>query len=606
MRNTTDRRPGGRRLRPAHPIRAAALLAALAFWGLAALPVLPAAAQEAEEPPPQVEAPEPPAAAGNEPARNEPADDEAAEDEAAVAAEAEPAAEASPLAASIADRYDATWSDDGVELTPRGEVAPGVRVVEVTEGTVRVNGDAVPSSVLRSWFGAEAAAPLLELAELDADEARQLLAVSEPVADEDADEADEGDEGDEGDEAEVDAADEAERRDEPRRDTGSIVKFGSDVVVEEDEVAYEAVSLGGDVVVYGRVRRDVVAVGGDVQVFGEVGGNVTASPGSVELGPNSEVDGDVLAVGGRVRRASGAQVRGKIEDVSAGGIGGGEILDELIRHDRSSPYRSWKVVDVYWNMVGIALMMLLVCLTYLVGRRTVDAAVARLDAPMEVLIAFLVGLAAWLLVVPVSVIAIVLVAITIVGCLLLPLLLIAEVAIVVIVFLLGYTAAALWVGRWITRRFGSRVGGPYVLLVIGLLAIEIWHLVGTGFDVFGGPMQFFAFMFILFGTAVEFLAMTIGIGAVILHLFDERRRRQALPEGAPPSPALPPGDAGDDGLGATPPADVPAPPPADPPPDDDFFDDGGEAAGDGDGVADAADADTADGTDEEKDGEASS
>lgn len=579
MRNTTDQRPGGRRLRPAHPIRAAALLAALAFWGLAALPVLPAAAQEADAPPPQVEAPEPPAAAGNEPAEEEPA-----EDEAAVAAEAEPAAAASPLVASIAGRYDATWSEDGVELTPRGEVAPGVRVVEVTEGTVRVNGDAVPSSVLRSWFGAEAAAPLLELAELDADEARELLAVSEPVADEDADEADEGDE------TEVDAADEAEVRDEPRRDTGSIVKFGSDVIVERDEVAYEAVSLGGDVVVYGRVRRDVVAVGGDVQVFGEVGGNVTASPGGVELGPDSEVDGDVLAVGGRVRRAPGARVRGKIEDVSAGGIGGGEILDELIRHDRSSAYRSWKVDDVYWNMVGIALMMLLVCLTYLVGRRTVDAAVARLDAPMEVLIAFLVGLAAWLLVVPVSVIAIVLVAITIVGCLLLPLLLIAEVAIVIIVFLLGYTAAALWVGRWITRRFGSRVGGPYVLLVIGLLAIEIWHLVGTGFDVFGGPMQFFAFMFILFGTAVEFLAMTIGIGAVILHLFDERRRRQALPEGAPPSPALPPGDAG-----ATPPADVPAPPPADPPPDDDFFDDGGAAED-----ADAADAD------EEKDDEASS
>jgi hypothetical protein len=576
MRNTIDHRPGGRRPRPVHPIRAAALLAALLFWGLAAVPV-PVAAQETEEPPPpQVEAPEPPA----------------------VPAEDEPAVEASGLAVTIGDSYDAAWSEDGVELLPRGEVAPGVRVVEVTEGAVRVNGDAVPTNVLRSWFGTEAAAPLLELAELDADEARQLLAVSEPVADEDDDEG--GDEGGDADDAESEAPAAPAAADEPRRDTGSIVKLGSDVVVEKDEVAYEAVSLGGDVIVYGRVRRDVVAVGGDVQVFGEVGGNVTATPGSVELGSDSVVDGDVLAVGGRVRREAGARVGGKIENVGARGIGGGELLDDLVRRDRERPYRPWKIGEVYWNMVGIALMMLLVSLTYLVGRRTVEAAAARLDSPMEVLIAFLVGFAAWLLVVPVSIIVIVLVAITIVGCLLLPLLLIAEVAIAIVVLLLGYTAAALWVGRWITRRFGSRVGGPYVLLVVGLLAIEIWHLIGSGFDVFGGPMQFFAIMFIFFGTAVEFLAMTTGIGAVILHLFDERRRRQQLPEGAPPPPALPPGDDGP----APPPAEVPTPPAA--PAGDDFFDDAGEPEGGGDGAADGADGTDGDGDEDEGDGEAKS
>ena len=580
----------GGRPRPAFPVRAAVPLLVLLLAAFAA-PV-PLAAQEAETgtaAAPVTPAAETPAEAPVVPAPETPAETPAVE--AAPGA----AGEADELASHLAATYRARYTADGVELLPRGRVAPGVSVVEVADGEVLVNGEEVSETTLRAWFGAEAA-PLLALAERDADEARRLLSVDEPVADEATDAA-------------AAALPEPPRPPEPpeadapdprRKRSGSILKFGSDVVIDSDEVADEAVSIGGAVIVHGEVRRDVVAIGGDVEVHGEVGGELTAVFGDVDLGPESRVDGNVLSVGGRVRRAPGAEVTGDIEQIGVSGIDSGEIdWDGWVRRDASGPIRHWKIDDAYWNLVRAALLALLACLTYLVGRRSVDAVAGRFASLLEVVIAFAVGVAAWLLIVPVTVILVVLVAITIVGCLLLPLVLVAEAALVVVVFLIGYTAVALRVGSWIGRRFGRRFGG-YLLIVVGVLAIEIWHLLGQGLDIFAGPMAFFAWMFIVVGIAVEFLATTIGIGGVILHFFDSRRQAGELPPGPPPAGSLPPG-AGDDTAPTaeplpepspeTPPEPTPEQTPEPGPPGEPFFDDPGNESGDDPGDGEAGDGD---------------
>lgn len=572
MWNATDHRPEGRRPRPAAAHRAAApfaLLLLLLLLAFAAAPA-PAGAQEAEGPA---------AAAPVDPAVEAPTAG-AVEAPPGATPEAEPPAdpEAAALAAEIESRYAARWTEDGVELEPVQEI-PGVRSVEVAEGEVRVNGDAVPPGVLRSWFG-DQAEPLLDLAALDADEARGLLAVAGPAAEEEADAA-------------LDAPPPPAAPGEPeapRRRTGSILKFGSDVVVEADEVADEAVSIGGAVYVHGRVRRDVVAIGGDVEVRGEVGGELTAVFGDVDLGPGSRVEGNVLSVGGRVRRAPDSEVEGNIEEISAAGIDGGDVDwgDWADRGDYRGPIRHGRIDDAYWNLVGTALLALLACLTFLVGRRSVEAAAARLGTVGDAFVAFLVGVAAWLLIVPLTVIVFILVAITIVGCLLLPLLAVAEVVVIVIVFLLGYTAAALCVGRWIDRRFGRRLGSSYLVLVVGVLAIEIWHLIGEGLHVFAGPIEFFALMFILAGAAVQFVATTTGIGAVLVHLFDSRKKRgelppaaaAALPEATPPPPP-PPAEGEPPTAEGEPPPPAPEPPPHGDPldeaaEDEEFWDEGDE------------------------------
>lgn len=71
------------------------------------------------------------------------------------------------------------------------------------------------------------------------------------------------------------------------------VLIGQDVLIAEDTVANNAVSIGGDVIVHGHVLRDVQAIGG-----------------SVRLGPPAVVDGDALALGGTVDVAPGAILRG--------------------------------------------------------------------------------------------------------------------------------------------------------------------------------------------------------------------------------------------------------------------------------------------------------
>ena len=83
----------------------------------------------------------------------------------------------------------------------------------------------------------------------------------------------------------------------------SMITVGNDLVVKAGAEVKRAVSIGGDVKVYGRVRHEVVSVGG-----------------SVYLGPASEVQGDVVSIGGTVDREPGAMVGGEVTIIDAEGI----------------------------------------------------------------------------------------------------------------------------------------------------------------------------------------------------------------------------------------------------------------------------------------------
>src|SRR5206468_6709846 len=64
--------------------------------------------------------------------------------------------------------------------------------------------------------------------------------------------------------------------------SGDIMRVGSDIHVERDEVVHGSVS----------------SIGGDVTVDGHVQGDVTAMRGDIFLGSTARVDGDVVSVGG--------------------------------------------------------------------------------------------------------------------------------------------------------------------------------------------------------------------------------------------------------------------------------------------------------------------
>ena len=80
----------------------------------------------------------------------------------------------------------------------------------------------------------------------------------------------------------------------------------------------DRVRIFGDVTVLEgeEVTGQVVAVIGSVRVDGEVGDQVVSVLGSVDLGPKAVVRGDIVSVGGRVRRAPGSQVGGAVTEVS--------------------------------------------------------------------------------------------------------------------------------------------------------------------------------------------------------------------------------------------------------------------------------------------------
>lgn len=91
------------------------------------------------------------------------------------------------------------------------------------------------------------------------------------------------------------------------------VVFGHDVIVElGDRVDGNLVDFGGNVDVRGEVVGDVVAFGGNIIITGRVGGNAMSTGGNVDLASTALVGKDVVAIGGRVTKAEGANVTGTV------------------------------------------------------------------------------------------------------------------------------------------------------------------------------------------------------------------------------------------------------------------------------------------------------
>ena len=113
-----------------------------------------------------------------------------------------------------------------------------------------------------------------------------------------------------------------------------------------------------------------------------------------------------------------------------------------------------------------------------------------------------------------------LVVITIIGIPLLVLVPFAVLALVVF-FFVGFTAVAYRIGGLVTARTGS-VANPYVTAVVGILVIMSPLIVGRILGI-GGPILLpLTLPLLLIGFLAEYLAWTVGFGAVALNRFDRR------------------------------------------------------------------------------------
>ncbi|MEZ5333000.1 MAG: polymer-forming cytoskeletal protein [Thermoanaerobaculia bacterium] len=290
----------------------------------------------------------------------------------------------------------------------------------------------------------------------------------------------------------------------------------------------------------GKVDGDAVALGGPVTIDGEVTGDVSSVGGSVHLESHADVHGDVVSVGGQVTRDPGAHVGGRIEEVPFRWHVSGDWKDAwLDGRDYSfdfSPWHHW--MRVGWRVFWVLFVALLASIALLVARRPIERMERRIEH--EVWKAGLTGLLAQVLAIPVLVLVCVVLAISVIG---IPVLLLVPFALVFIALAAfgGFVAMARVIGRWLERRFGRDLGGPYAELLAGLAMVYVFSLVGHLLNAGPLPLRFMAGMSLVIGTLIWYAAWTIGFGASILTRFgtaaswERPRDREPLP----PVPAVP-------------------------------------------------------------------
>jgi hypothetical protein len=247
--------------------------------------------------------------------------------------------------------------------------------------------------------------------------------------------------------------------------------------------------------------------------LGEVQGDAVSIGGGVELGPRAVVRRNVVTIGGSLKRDPGAQIGGEVQDV---GWGGGQF-DDWWRRAWSGVAPAGPIFSATFalcvTMARVALICLLSGLILLLGREYVERISAR--AAAEPLKAGLIGLFSQILFLPLLIAATIVLVVTIIG---IPLLLLMPFLILgfCVVALIGFTGVAHHVGRLFAAKAGWTLG-PYSATLVGILAIVSPLLLAR----FAALVLPTTFGFGLIGLLVEYLAWTVGFGAVALSRFSK-------------------------------------------------------------------------------------
>lgn len=425
---------------------------------------------------------------------------------------------------------------DGVLLEPREEI-PDVAAIEVTEGNVAVDGEALNDDEVRARLGTRRGDLVLQLASLN-DERRQDLLFGGSTAASAASMEREESEATNADATSTEPPQTPEPPtppQPPRVHSDEKVVLGSSLHVKAGETVQDVVVMGGALSVDGTVEGDAVVIGGPGTVDGEVTGDFVVVGGPAKLGPNAHIHGDVALVGGSLDRDPDAVIGGEVShtQLPLGGKWWSGWAHDWARQ-RSHPFTAMspfrRITRVFYTVTRYLLLVLLAMLLMLIARRPMKRVAARVTR--EPWKAGLVGFLAEVLFLPVTILVVVLLAISIIG---IPLLILVPFALLALAFgaFFGYCAVAWALGRWLRQRLHWNIHDSYVQLVLGFAALAV--LAVTGRLIHIGPLSPLAVLFLVIGAVLNYLAWTAGFGAVLMSRFGTNGPSEFPPEWTSPT-----------------------------------------------------------------------
>ncbi|MCP4291057.1 MAG: hypothetical protein GY780_04375 [bacterium] len=264
---------------------------------------------------------------------------------------------------------------------------------------------------------------------------------------------------------------------------GNIVKVGDSLQIQENE----------------DVRGNVIVVFGDVEVSGRVDGNVVTVFGNLMVTETAEVTGQVVTVGGRLDQDPSSELSDVVVvDPLPGWMGS----DSLMISDHG----------ILGLLMGVGELILVVLLTLLVLAISPSK---RMKKVREVLVheaipSFWVGLVGTFLVYLTGIILMGVLVLTVIG---IPVALLVLVALM-LVSVLALGMAGLTLGKRLCVMFGDVCSVDWIVLIVGLVAIDGIYILGVFAGVIPG-LGVFADGLVIIGTGIKLVAYLIGMGALM-------------------------------------------------------------------------------------------
>ena len=321
------------------------------------------------------------------------------------------------------------------------------------------------------------------------------------------------------------------------------VAIGHDLVVKSDEQVHGDVSVtNGSLTVLGMVYGNVTVVNGNADIQGKVTGDVTVTNGNVRLASGSSVGGNVVAVTGKVVKEEAASVGGTVSalDISIPDLGGSVRSPLSSVANRASPDTGREnnpfgrfAGFMGWGMVGLLVMALGVLAALLMPARV---RVAADTMQMEPGPSVVVGVIVALLFMPVIAVLGLGLAISVVGVVLIPVVVIAA----QLLLILGLVVMSVALGRRMLVADTARPNGPDGATTNGYRPTSIVLQAALGMAVILSstflPAVFVADWVKVILLALVFFACCLGLGALLLSRFGtlapRAARRQAQSSGS--------------------------------------------------------------------------